>query len=379
MRTNIPRRRRLAGGLVTAALSVGLAACGSEVNQSANTNATSSGSAGASDDTSGSSKGGTLTISNWDKYMPEDLIPSFEKATGIKVKLAKHATNEEIMGKLEASQGGGYDLVFVSGQFAESLNKRGWAAPIQADKIPNLKNLYPEATKLPYDPGNTHSVPYTWGTTGLCYRSDKVQGTPSSWNDLLQPSATVKGKTTMLATDRWLLLPALKTLGFSANTTDEGELKQARDVLLKTKKTLLAYDDTTFYSKLVSGEASLVEAWDGWCNYGIAENKNIKFVVPKEGSDVWADTMVPLKSSKNQDAAMKFIDWVLRPESGKGVVDLLMYKTPNKAAMDGLDPKLVKQYPNLGMSPADLLQQEGLRDLGEGQPTWSRIVTEITS
>jgi spermidine/putrescine transport system substrate-binding protein len=183
----------------------------------------------------------------------------------------------------------------------------------------------------------------------------------------------------MLATDRWLMLPALKTLGFSANTTDEGELNQARDLLIKTKKTLLAYDDTTFYSKLVSGEANLVEAWDGWCNYGIAENSKIKFVVPKEGADVWADTMVPLKSSKNQDAAMKFIDWVLRPESGKGVVDLLMYKTPNRAAMDQLSPKLVKQYPNLGMSPGELLKQEGLRDLGEAQPAWSRIVTEVTS
>jgi spermidine/putrescine transport system substrate-binding protein len=370
--------RRLGPAVAAAVLAVGLAACGKEVKQSP-TGSSGGATADAAPASSTSSKGGTLTISNWDKYMPKDLIPSFEKATGIKVKLAKHATNEEIMGKLDAAQGGGFDLVFVSGPFAEALRNRGWAAPIDAAKIPNLSNLYPEASKLPYDPGNTHSVPYTWGTTGLCYRADKVKGTPDSWAALLQPSAALKGKTTMLATDRWLLLPALKQLGFSANTTDNGQLQQARDLLLKTKATLLAYDDTTFYSKLVSGEANLVEAWDGWCNYGIAENKNIKFVVPKEGADVWTDTMVVLESSKNKDAAMKFIDWVLRPESGKGVVDLLMYKTPNKAAMEQLDPKLVKQYPNLGMSPADLLAQEGLRDLGQGQPAWSRIVTEITS
>jgi spermidine/putrescine transport system substrate-binding protein len=375
------RPRRWTAAFAVAALALGLSACGAKVDDKSQGSgagtATAEPASAPASETGG--QGGTLTISNWDKYMPKDLIPSFEKATGIKVKLAKHATNEEIMGKLEAANGGGYDLVFVSGQFAESLRKRGWAAAIDGAKIPNLKNLYPEASKLPYDPGNTHSVPYTWGTTGLCYRSDKVQGTPDSWSALLQPSAALKGKTTMLATDRWLLLPALKQLGFSANTTDANQLKQARDVLLETKKTLLAYDDTTFYSKLVSGEASLVEAWDGWCNYGIAENKKIKFVVPKEGADIWTDTMVVLESSKNKDAAMKFIDWVLRPESGQGVVDLLFYKTPNKAAMDQLDPKLVKQYPNLGMSPADLLKQEGLRDLGAGQPAWSRIVTEITS
>ena len=322
---------------------------------------------------------GTLVISNWDAYMPEDLIPNFEKETGIKVELAKHATNEEIMGKLEGAGGGGFDLVFVSGPFAESMAKRGWAAEIDQAQVPNLENLYPEATELAYDPGNQHSVPYTWGTTGLCYRSDKVEGEPSSWNDLLTPAPELEGKTTMLATDRWLLLPALKSLGYSANTTDEAELEEARDLLLETKDTLLAYDDTTFYSKLVSGEAHLVEAWDGWCNYGIAENEDIEFVVPEEGSDVWADVMVVLEQSENKEAAHQFIDYVLRPETGVGVTELVLYKTPNQAAMEQLDPKLVEQYPNLGITPEELLQQEGLRDLGEAQPAWSRIVSEVTS
>jgi spermidine/putrescine transport system substrate-binding protein len=356
---------------VAAALVIGVGACGAEVSTE------SSPSDGAT--STAEAKPGELVISNWDKYMPENLIPDFEKATGIKVKLANHTTNEDIMGKLEAANGGGFDLVFVSGQFAESLAKRGWAAEIDRTKIPNLANLYPEAAQLDYDPGNTHSVPYTWGTTGICYRSDKVKTAPTSWKDLLEPAPELKGKVTMLATDRWLMLPALKQLGFSANSTDEGELEQARDLLLETKKHLLAYDDTTFYSKLVSGEAWLVEAWDGWCNYGIAENDKIKFVVPEEGSDLWADTMVVLESSKNKDAAMQFIDFVLKPESGKGVVDLLTYNTPNQAAMKLLDRMTIKQYPNLGMDPSALLEQEGLRDLGEAQPTWSRIVTEITS
>jgi spermidine/putrescine transport system substrate-binding protein len=370
LRDNDSRRPRWAAFAVAlaAVLALALAACGEDTN--------SSDDSGDSGDSGGGSK--TLTISNWDQYTPEDLIPSFEKETGIKVKLVKHATNEEVLGKLEAANGGGFDIVFVSGPFAESLRKRGWAAEIDHSKVPNLKNLYPEAAELPYDPGNKHSVPYTWGTTGLCYRSDKVKGTPDSWRDLLEPAPELEGKTTMLSTDRWLLLPALKALGYSANTTDEAELEEARDLLLKTKDTLLAYDDTTFYSKLVSGEAHLVEAWDGWCNYGIAEDDRIKFVVPKEGSDLWADTMVVLESSENKDAAMKFIDHVLKPENGKAIVELLTYNTPNQAGMEQLDPKLVKQFPLLGRSPDELLQQEGLRDLGEGQPAWSRIVTEIT-
>ncbi|HEY8588257.1 MAG TPA: spermidine/putrescine ABC transporter substrate-binding protein [Naasia sp.] len=371
--------RRISVLAATAALAGGIAACGAEVE----TSTTSGGSTGAGETTADSTpptpSDGTLTVSNWDAYTPEGLIPGFEKETGVKVKLAKHATNEDIMGKLEASQGSGYDVVFVSGQFAEALHKRGWAAEIDHSKIPNLENLYPEANELPYDPGNKYSVPYTWGTTGICYRSDLVPSKPTSWDDLLDPAPENEGKVTMLATDRWLMLPALKSLGYSANSTDEGELEEARDLLMEQKDQLLAYDDTKFYSKLVSGEANLVEAWDGWCNYGIAEDDRIEFVVPEEGSDLWADTMVVLESSENKDEAFEFINYVLRPESGKGIVDLLTYNTPNQAAMEQLDPKLKKQYPNLGIAPSELLQQENLRDLGDAQPTWTRIVTEITS
>ncbi|TIU58019.1 MAG: extracellular solute-binding protein, partial [Mesorhizobium sp.] len=138
-------------------------------------------------------------------------------------------------------------------------------------KIPNLANLYPEAAKLPHDAGNNFSVPYTWGTTGLCYRSDLVKTEPASWNDLLAPSDALKGKTTMLATDRWLLAAGQLAKGYSVNETDPAKLAEVKDLLISAKKTLLAYDDTTFYSKLVSGEALMVQAWDGWCNYGIAE------------------------------------------------------------------------------------------------------------
>jgi spermidine/putrescine transport system substrate-binding protein len=318
----------------------------------------------------------TLTISNWDAYTPEDLIPRFEKATGIKVKLAKHTTNEDIMGKLEAQGGGGYDIVFVSGPFAEALRKRGWAARLDHRKIPNLKNLYPGAWKLAYDPGNRYSVPYTWGTTGLCWRSDLTRQ-PKSWWDLLRPAPALRGKITMLATDRWLMLPALKVLGYSINTTNPAHLRRAAAILKEAKKHLLAYDDTTFYSKLVSGEAHLVQAWDGWCNYGIAENPKIKFIVPKEGSDVWVDTMVVLAKSKNVDAAHRFLNFVLRPDSGKSVTELVLYKTPNEVAMRRVKKELAKTYPNLAIPPKKLLTFETERDLGKAQPLWSRTVAEI--
>ena len=194
-----------------------------------------------------------LVISNWDAYMPPDLLERFKAKTGIEAEVAVHATNEEIMGKVTASGGQGFDVLFVSSPFAEALHQLDLLTPIDPALVPNLANLYPEARALPHDPGNTFSVPYTWGTTGLCWRSDLVQGEPASWKDLLQPTDALKGKTTMLATDRWLLAAGFLANGDSVNTTDQAEIDAARDLLIEAKRTLLAYDDTTFYSKLVSG------------------------------------------------------------------------------------------------------------------------------
>lgn len=318
-----------------------------------------------------------VVVSNWDGYMPKDMAERFKKATGHDLEVTFHATNEEIMGKVTANRGQGYDVLFVSAPFAQALYALGIADTIIAGKIPNLKNLYPEATNLKHDPGNLFSVPYAWGTTGLCYRSDLLKAQPTSWNDLLKPADDVKGKTTMLATDRWLLAAGMLAKGYSVNETDKAKLEEVKTVLIEAKKTLLAYDDTTFYSKLVSGEAVLVQAWDGWCNYGITENKAIKYLVPKEGSDLWVDTMVIMKNAKSKDAAHAFINFVLEADSGKWVAENILYKVPNKAAMEALDKAMLETYPNLAIAPGDLVKLEELVDVGSAQKDYARIVAEI--
>jgi spermidine/putrescine transport system substrate-binding protein len=318
----------------------------------------------------------TLTISNWDGYMAPDAVETFTAETGYAAELVLHATNEEIMGKLIASGGEGYDVVFVSSPFAEILHNLGLAETLDPARIPNMANLYPEAMQLAHDPGNTFSVPYAWGTTGLCFRSDLIPA-PTSWNDLLTPSPDAAGKVTMLATDRWLLGAGFLANGLSVNTTDEAELTRVRDALITAKGTLLAYDDTTFYAKLVSGEAVMTQAWDGWCNYGIAENAAIQFVIPSEGSDLWVDTMVIMAGSENKDAAYAFINSMLDAGHHRWAAENILYKVPNQAAMEGLSPDLLAQFPNMAITPAELVTYEQLRDVGEAQRAYSRVVTEI--
>jgi spermidine/putrescine transport system substrate-binding protein len=319
----------------------------------------------------------TLTVSIWADYSPEDLAEQFEEATGVKTTIVNHTTNEDIVAKLTASADPGIDVAFVSGQYAQALGEQGLLAELDKDLIPNEKNLYPEATQLPYDEGNVYSEPYAWGTTGLCYRPDLTGYDPTSWNDLLDPKPELVGKTTMLSTDRWLSMPALKAQGASVNTTDDAELEAAKAQLIETKPTLLAYDDTTFYSKLVSGEAAMVEAWDGWCNYGIAEDPSITFVVPDEGADLWVDTMTVLESSENKEAAMAFINYILDPEVQSWVAENILYKVPNKAAMDALDPALIESYPTLGITVDELMEQEAIIDLGEDTLKYVDLNAEV--
>jgi len=355
---------------LVAVASVALSACGSS---------SSGGNADKLDPNADLTKQ-SLVVSNWQAYNPPDLPEKFQAAVGPKITMTYHATNEEIMAKLTAGGDSGIDVAFVSGQFAQALNAQGLLEPIHPELIPNLSNLAPEAQNLSYDVGNKYSVPYTWGTTGICYRADLMKGhEPTSWNDLLNPLPQYKGKITMLATERWLMLPAQKLLGYSANTTNADEMAKVKEQLVKTKADLLAYDDTTFYSRLVSGEAVMVEAWDGWCNYGITDNPNIKFVVPSEGSDLWADTLVILKTSKNKEAAHALINYLLDTDVEQWVINNILYKVPQTAAMAKALPALVGTYPNMGMTPTDLLKGESLTDLGDAGPMYTQIATEVTS
>jgi spermidine/putrescine transport system substrate-binding protein len=362
---------------VLAAASLFMAACASDETS---TSATATGTSSETGSASPEPLGGSITLSIWDLYMPKKLVKDFEAETGVDVEVSLHATNEDIMGKLQASNGTGYDLVFVSGPFVKPLVELGYAAQLDHAQVPNLANLYPQANELGYDTGNVYSAPYTWGTTGICYRTDLLDAAPTSWEAFRAPAPGTQQKMTMLGTDRWLLQPALLSLGYSVNTSDAAEIEEAKAWTLEAKENLLAFDDTTFYSKLASGEASLVHAWDGWCEYTKFDDPDVavEFVIPDEGSDVWTDTMVVMESSENKAAAHAFIDFILDAGSGKSVVDYTLYKVPNQPAMESVEAETIETYPTLGITPEELFEQEALLDLGaEGTLLWTETATEI--
>jgi spermidine/putrescine transport system substrate-binding protein len=369
MAQHLNPRRIMRGLAFVAAGSLLLAACGGDDSEEA-----------ASDlDPNADLSQQSIVVSNYEGYQPENLPKRFTAETGAGADVTYHATNEEIVAKVTGGGDPGIDVAFVAGPYAEALAEQGLLEPINPELIPNMENLYPEAEDLPYDPGNEYSVPYAWGTTGLCYREDLTGYDPTSWYDLLEPKPELDKKVTMIASERWLALPAQKALGYSANTQDEAELAEVEDLLKEAKKTLLTYDDVTFYERLIEGEAALVEAWDGWCNYGIAEDERIKWVVPEEGSDLWTDVMVIFKSSEDKEAAHAWINYILEPDVHSWVVENILYKVPNQPAMEQIDPTLVEAFPNLGMTVEELFEQETLVDLGDAAPLYTEMATEVTA
>jgi len=369
--TNRRPGRTAAAAVLGTALTLVLAACGGDDSSSAEPTAL---------DPDADLSTQSIVVSNWEAYMPDDIADVVKEKTGATVEITYHATNEDMVAKVTGSGGEGLDVVFGSQPYLEALAKAGMLEPLDTDFLDNWGNLETAATDTAEVDGDAYWAPYTWGTTGICYRADLVDEAPTSWYDLLEPSAANQGKVTMMGTERWAMLPALKALGYSVNTTDEDELAEAKDLMVAAKPNLLAYDDSTFYERLISGEATMTEAWDGWCNYGTGEDENIKFVVPEEGSDLWTDGIAVLKSSESKEAAYAFIDTILDAETHAWVEENILYNIPNEAALELVPAEVTDAYETLGTRREEMLAGENMTDVGDDAAAiYNQIITEVTA
>lgn len=321
----------------------------------------------------------SIVVANWANYMPEDIDQVFNEATGATMETVFSVSNEELIAKVQASRGE-IDVIFASQPILDALASEGLLEPLDTTYIENWGNLAPQAADIASASGEAMWAPYAWGTTGICYREDLVDSAPTSWWDLLTPEPQYEGKITMLSDLRWAILPAQKVLGLSVNETDEAKMSEVQPLLEAAKDTLLAYDDSTFFDRLISGEAVMTQAWDGWCNYGTAANPDIKFVVPDEGSDLWIDAMAVLKTSENKEAAMKFIDTILDGETHAWVADNILYNVPNDVAQDFIDPATREAFDILGTRQAEMLQGENMKDIGpDAEQIYIDIWTRVTA
>jgi spermidine/putrescine transport system substrate-binding protein len=271
-----------------------------------------------------------LNFYNWDTYIGETTLADFKEATGIEVKMDLYADNDELFAKLKEGNPG-YDVIVPTNDNLERMILAGMMMPLDHSKIPNMANIDEPFKEATFDPGRKHSMPYMWGTLGIGYRKSKVEGTVDSWKYVLD-DPKYAGRVSLLGDAANVIGAALKYLGYSFNSINPDELKKAEELLIANKKNVKVYADDNGQDLLVSGEVDLAQEWNGDILQVMADDQDIGYVVPTEGSLLWQDTLAIPKGAPHPNNAHAFINFILDGEVGAKIAETIQYATPNAAA-----------------------------------------------
>lgn len=315
-----------------------------------------------------------LNIYAWSTYRSPRVIRGFEREFRCKVNFDFYDSNEALLAKLQAGNTG-YDLVVPSDYMVGVLIRQGLVAPLDPSRLPNAwANLDPRFLGLPFDPHNEYSVPYAWGTTGLAYRSDLVRGQVDSWSALFDPRFA--GHILLLDDVREVFGMALKKLGYSLNSTNPEEIRQARDLLSRQKPLVRGYNSSNFEEEMVAGEAWLAQAYNGNLTFALRDEPRIRYVIPKEGCTISVDSACIPRHAPHPDLALAFINYFHRPEVAAAFINDCGFNTPNLYAARRVEPWLLAE-PSVFPEPASLARCEFMRDLGPIVTLYDRYWTEI--
>lgn len=282
-------------------------------------------------------EGNVVNMYNWGEYIDKEVLDEFTRETGIKVNYETFVTNEDMY--LKIKQGGSnYDIVVPSDYMIEKMIKEDMLEPIDKSKLSNYKNIDAKFLNKSYDPESKYSIPLYWGTLGILYNKNLVDGEITSWADLWNEKH--KDKIIMLDSSRDSLAAALLKNGFSMNSRNKEELEIAKKDLIKQKKSILAYLVDEAKDNMLAENAAIAVMYSGDATELLNADKKFKYVKPKEGTNLWFDSMVILKNSKNKENAHKLINFLIKKEILTKNMDYTYYAVPNQEVIN--KNKLVK-------------------------------------
>lgn len=285
----------------------------------------------------------TLNVYNWGLYISDgsddsvDVLSAFEELTGIKLNYTTFDSNESLYAKMK-SGGANYDVIFPSEYMVGKMIAEDMLAPLNFDNIPNMANIGEDYLGWSFDPDNTYSVPYTWGTTGLIYNTTMVEEPPTSWADLWDVQYT--GNVLMFNNSRDAYAIAAKKLGLSLNPTSTDEISVVMEELKAQKAVVQAYVMDEIFEKMEGGEAALAPYYAGDALTMIDDNPDLAFVSPEEGVNFFVDNMCIPATCKNKEAAELFINYMCEPSVGAANCDYIGYSTPITEVWENLDDEI---------------------------------------
>ena len=317
----------------------------------------------------------TIKVYNWGDYIADGVVKEFEKKYNIKVIYDDFATNEDMYVKIKAG-GSDYDVAIPSDYMIKKMINEGLIQKLDFNNIPNYKYIDDKFKNLAFDPNNEYSVPYMWGTVGIIYNKTMVKEPVDSWNILFDKK--YDKQILMMDSQRDSIGITLKKLGYSLNTKDVNELNQARDELIKQKDIVLAYVGDEVKDKMILGEAAMAVVWSGDAVYMKKENPDLEYVIPKEGSNLWFDSMVVPSTGKHKKEAEMFINFMCDTQIALQNTDYIGYSTPQMEAKKLVSPDLLN---DIAAYPSDeqIKGCEVFEDLAGSLKEYDRIWTEITA
>jgi len=281
-----------------------------------------------------------LKIYNWENYIGSNTITDFTEKTGIEVILDHYEDEEEIFSTI-SSDLSAYDLVVASDDMVREMILKKILSKIDISKIPNFKNVDPQFLNLDFDPNQQYSVPYLWGTTGMIINKKYIHETDESWSILF--SNQYINKIAMLNNPFELFAPPLKLLGESINPDNLEIIEKAEQMLIIQKEFIYGYLDVmTIVDLLISEEIWAAQIYSGEGISAIDENKNLVYMIPREGAPIWLDNFVIPRDSKNIEAAYKFLNYINIPEVNATIATELWYATTNLEALQYIEQEVLE-------------------------------------
>lgn len=313
-----------------------------------------------------------LNLFAWSEYVPQGVIDGFQKETGIKVNYETYASNEEMLAKL-VSGATRYDLIQPSEYTIEALVNEKQLHEIDWSKVPNAKNIAPEYRGLPHDPQNKYTVPWMAGTVGIVVNTEKIPaGTIKGYGDVFQDK--YRGRIVVLDDPREIVTWAMATKGIPANDVTPENLEKVKPVLQKWLPLVKVYDSDSPKTALLNGDVDLGVVWSGEAALLFNENEKFAYVLPAEGAHQFIDSLAIPANANSPEAAMLFMNYILRPEVSKLISADFPYTNPNLAARKELTPE---ELANPASYPPGNPKLETFRDIGDRAVPIDKMVTDL--
>ena len=335
-----------------------------------------------------------LNVYNWSDYIAEDTIDNFEEKTGIDVTYDVFDSNEVLETKLLAGSTG-YDVVVPSASFMERQIKAGVFQKLDTSQIPNLEHLDADIMQRValHDPGNQHSVPYMWGTTGIGYNEAKVLGIDAkapvdSWDIVFQPEVVSKFANcgvSVLDAPTEVIGAVLAWLGKDPNSQDPADLALAEEKLMAIRPYVRKIHSSQYIEDLANGDICLAVGWSGDILQArdradeAGQELVIKYSIPKEGTIIWFDMLAIPADAKHPRNAHAFINYLLEPQVAANNSNYINYANGVAPSLEFIDEG-VKGDP--GIYPTAEVKAKLFPDLAESEEftrlvnrTWTKFST----